>query len=468
MIHSGAGPARFDDPARLADTIVEKVGKTIVLALPLGLGKANHIANALYAKAVADRSIKLTIFTALTLEPPRAKSELERRFLDPIAQRLFAGYPPLAYAAAIHNNQVPPNIVINEFFFEAGQWLGSPYAQQHYICANYTHALRYVLDRGVNVVAQLVAHRADEAPRAYSLSCNPDLTLDLLARRRGGGADFLFAGQTNSELPFMPGDAAIGENEFDLMLESAATDFPLFAAPREPVALADYAVGLHAASIVPDGGTLQIGIGSLGEAVAQALGAAPARQRRLPHAAVAARLRAGRRRRGARGKIRRRPLRLQRIVRRRHARSVPRRHPQARGRRHRAARRLLPRLARLLPQPARDAARGRQEIRHDRDRLRQRALSRRGQQAAGAEKRALPQRRHDGDRARRRDLRRPRRRPHRQRRRRAVQLHRPELCLGGRALGDRAARDAQRRRAGSAPISSGATATPPSRATCAT
>ena len=37
------------------------------------------------------------------------------------------------------------------------------------------------------------------------------------------------------------------------------------------MALADYAAGLHAASIVPDGGTLQIGIGSLGEAVAQAL-----------------------------------------------------------------------------------------------------------------------------------------------------------------------------------------------------
>jgi acyl-CoA hydrolase len=271
MIHSGAGPARFSDPARLADSIVEKVGKTIVLALPLGLGKANHIANALYAKAAADSSIKLTIFTALTLEAPRAKNELERRFLEPIAQRLFAGYPPLAYAAAIHNNQVPPNIVVNEFFFEAGQWLGSPYAQQHYISANYTHALGYVLDRGVNVVAQLVAHRADEAPHAYSLSCNPDLTLDLLARRRGGGPDFLFAGQTNSELPFMLGDAAIGENEFDLLLDSAATDFPLFAAPREPVALADYAAGLHAASIVPDGGTLQIGIGSLGEAVAQAL-----------------------------------------------------------------------------------------------------------------------------------------------------------------------------------------------------
>ncbi len=212
MMHSGAGPATFDDPARLADAIVERVGKKIVLALPLGLGKANHIANALYDKASADPSLKLTIFTALTLEAPRAKNELERRFLDPIAQRVFAGYPALHYATAIRKGSVPANIEINEFFFEAGQWLDSLYAQQHYISANYTHALRYVLDRGVNVVGQLVAHRAAETARPYSLSCNPDLTCDLLKLRREGSADFMFCGQTNSELPFMRGDA-IGRGE---------------------------------------------------------------------------------------------------------------------------------------------------------------------------------------------------------------------------------------------------------------
>jgi acyl-CoA hydrolase len=271
MTRSGARPAAFDDAARLADAIVERVGKTIVLALPLGLGKANHIANALYAKAVADRSIRLTIFTALTLEPPRARQELERRFLEPLTRRVFAGYPALDYATAIHAGTVPPNVQINEFFFEAGQWLGSPYAQQNYISANYTHALGAVLDRGVNVIAQLVAHRDEEHPRPFSLSNNPDLTLDLLALRRQGRVNFLFAGQINSELPFMRNDAAIPADEFDLLLDSPATDFALFAPPREPVLLADYAAGLHAASMVPDGGTLQIGIGSLGDAVAQAL-----------------------------------------------------------------------------------------------------------------------------------------------------------------------------------------------------
>jgi acyl-CoA hydrolase len=271
MIHTSSAPVTFDDPVQIADAIVEKVGRKIVLAMPLGLGKANHIANALYDKAAADPSLRLTIFTALTLEPPRAKNELEHRFLDPIAQRVFAGYPPLHYAAAVHKGQVPANIEINEFFFEAGQWLGSPYAQQHYISANYTHALRYVLDRGVNVVGQLVAQRADEAAHPFSLSCNPDLTLDLLKLRRAGQADFLFCGETNAELPFLRNDAAIAAEELDFILARKASEFPLFAPPREPVALADYAAGLHAASTVPDGGTLQIGIGSLGEAITQGL-----------------------------------------------------------------------------------------------------------------------------------------------------------------------------------------------------
>jgi acyl-CoA hydrolase len=270
MSLAGAGPATFDDAARLADAIVERVGKTIVLALPLGLGKANHIANALYAKAVADPSLRLTIFTALTLEVPRARQELERRFLDPLAQRVFAGYPALDYATAVHAKTLPPNVEVNEFFFQAGQWLSSPYAQQHYISANYTHALHCVLDRGVNVVGQLVAHRAGEA-HPYSLSCNPDITVDLLALRRAGRVKFLFAGQVNSELPFMAGEAAVAADEFDFLLESRASDFALFGPPREPIPFADHAAGLHAASLVPDGGTLQIGIGSLGDAVAHAL-----------------------------------------------------------------------------------------------------------------------------------------------------------------------------------------------------
>ncbi len=267
---------RFDDADRLVQSILDRVGPRIVLALPLGLGKAPHIANALYARAAADPSIHLSIFTGLTLEKPRPGSDLERRFLGPLSQRLFDGYPDLAYAAALRRGTLPKNIEVEEFFFQAGQWLGVEAAQQHYVSANYTHVVPVLLERGVNVVAQLVAHRKDEgqgegARDAYSLACNTDLTLDFLEARRGGAARFVLAGEVNSELPFMPGEASRPAAEFDFVLDSPATDFPLFAPPREPIGLAQYACGLHAASTVVDGGTVQLGIGALGDAVAHGL-----------------------------------------------------------------------------------------------------------------------------------------------------------------------------------------------------
>ena len=264
-------PPIFADPDAVVDRILSDVGRSIVLGLPLGLGKANHLVNALFARAAADRSIRLTIFTALTLEKPRTKNVLEARFIDPVIDRLFGGYPDLAYAKALHAGKLPDNIEVNEFFFLAGQWLTSPQAQQHYIAANYTHALQYLLARGVNVVTQLVARRAVEGVTRYSVSCNTDITVDLLKARRAAKASFHMYGQVNSELPFMGGDADIAANEFAGVLDSPTTDFPLYAPPSEPVSDRKYAIGLQAARLVRDGGTLQIGIGQLGDALAQSL-----------------------------------------------------------------------------------------------------------------------------------------------------------------------------------------------------
>ncbi|MDQ8732569.1 acetyl-CoA hydrolase/transferase C-terminal domain-containing protein [Bradyrhizobium sp. LHD-71] len=261
----------FASAEAIAEKIIADVGKTIVLGLPLGLGKANHIANALFARAVADRSINLRIFTALTLEKPQPSSGLEKRFIGPVIERLFGGYPDLAYAKALHANALPPNVEVSEFFFLAGRWLGSPAAQQNYISANYTQAFNDFLSRGVNVVAQLVACRAvDGAPR-YSLSCNTDITVDLLKVRRAGGANFRMYGQVNSELPFMPGDGDLPASEFAGFLEAPDVEFPLFAPPAEPISDRKYAIGLHVSGLVRDGGTLQIGIGQISDALAQSL-----------------------------------------------------------------------------------------------------------------------------------------------------------------------------------------------------
>src|SRR5476651_1604480 len=96
-MRSGNVPVYFDQAEQLTDEILDRVGKNIVLALPLGLGKANHVANSLFRRAAGNPSMALRIFTALTLETPYAKQDLERRFLDPVSARLFGGYPSLAY-----------------------------------------------------------------------------------------------------------------------------------------------------------------------------------------------------------------------------------------------------------------------------------------------------------------------------------------------------------------------------------
>src|SRR6201992_3375753 len=179
-------PKLFSDPEALAEDIIRDVGTRLVVGLPLGLGKANHIINALYARAAADRAIDLTFFSALTLEKPKPANLLEARFITPVIDRLFGGYPDLAYAEALRHGRLAPNIRVIEFFFLAGRWMHVPAAQQNYISANYTHAASYLLARGLNVVTQLVAKRVVDGQPRYSLSSNTDTTLEVLKARAEG------------------------------------------------------------------------------------------------------------------------------------------------------------------------------------------------------------------------------------------------------------------------------------------
>ncbi|RWB31432.1 MULTISPECIES: acetyl-CoA hydrolase/transferase C-terminal domain-containing protein [unclassified Mesorhizobium] len=264
-------PDQHQQAESVADRIIERLGGRIVLALPLGLGKANLVANALFERAVDDKAIDLEIFTALTLERPSGSSDMERRFIEPLNERLYSGYPGLAFAKALRDGSLPENVRVSEFFFVAGRWLSVENAQQNYVSANYTHAGRYVLDRGINVVAQLVAKRGDGADAEYSLSCNSDITLDILPVLKARREPVLLVGEVSSQLPFMPGEAVLPAGEFDLILDGPDRDRPLFVVPREPVSAADHAIGIHAAGLAKDGGTLQIGIGSLGDALAAGL-----------------------------------------------------------------------------------------------------------------------------------------------------------------------------------------------------
>jgi acyl-CoA hydrolase len=259
----------------VADTveqILQTVQGDLVMAIPLGLGKPNPLVNALYRRIAASPERRLKLFTALSLEKPQGKSSLEAHFLEPLVARVFADYPDLDYVKALRAGTLPANIEVHEFFMKTGDYLGNDAAQQAFICTNYSFAVRDMMSQGVNVIAQAVASRvgADGRPE-LSLSCNPDLTFDLIERMQAQRRPLLAVAMVNHELPFMPGSAVAPAEMFDLVLDAPGCSHTIFAPPNASISWADYAIGLHAASLVPDGGTLQIGIGSLGDAIAQAL-----------------------------------------------------------------------------------------------------------------------------------------------------------------------------------------------------
>lgn len=259
------------DPAACADFIIERLDGELVVGTPLGLGKANYVLNELYRRACADGSINLTLITALTLEVPTPGSDLERRFLTPLNERLFTGYPPLEYAAARRAGTLPANVTVHEFFLAPGKWMGVASAQRDYISSNYTHVARDMLDRGVNVIVQMVSRGSHDRADTFSLSCNSDVTLDLLPAMRRANPAALMVGEINDQLPFMHGDALVERSYFDALCAVPGGGYTLFGPPKTPVSAADHAIGLHVSTLVRDGGTLQVGIGSMGDAVVNAL-----------------------------------------------------------------------------------------------------------------------------------------------------------------------------------------------------
>ena len=259
----------------VVDHILARGGDDVAIAAPLGLGKPNHLLNAIYRRIKTEPLRRLTVYTALSLDIPVPASDLERRFLGPFLARQFGeNYPRLDYVIDLKANRLPPNIRIQEFYFQSGAMLKSERAQQDYASINYTQVARDLADGPeLHAIVQLIARRAGGAGAArYSLSCNPDVTLDLLdAIAARGKPRPLMVGVVHPDLPFLSGDAEVDAQLFDLLIDGEAPPQPLFALPRDAVDLVEHAIGLHASALVRDGGTLQIGIGALSDALVSAL-----------------------------------------------------------------------------------------------------------------------------------------------------------------------------------------------------
>ena len=242
---------RNDALEAVVDHILAQATDHLAIAAPLGLGKPNHLLNAIYRRFKADSSRRLTIYTALSLDPPAPGSDLERRFLEPFLARQFgAEYPRLDYVIDLKANRLPANIRIQEFYFQSGAMLHALQAQRDYASINYTQVARDLADAAeLNAIVQLVARRGNGGAARYSLSSNPDVTLDVLdAIAAAGGRRPLLIGVVHPDLPFLGGAAEVDARLFDTIVDGDQPPQPLFAIPRDAVDLVEHAIGLHASA----------------------------------------------------------------------------------------------------------------------------------------------------------------------------------------------------------------------------
>ncbi len=264
----------YKDVKKSVDDVLDYMGNEINFSMTLALGKPILFINELYARAKQDPSIKLNIVTALALERPRMKSEIERRFLEPLVNRVFDGTPEFDYMHDFRAGRLPKNVAIYEFFNKAGGYMNTPEAQRNHLNSNYTHVVRDAIDFGCNVFGQLIGCRKINGKMMYSMGCNTDIcieAIDEMHKLRKQGGKVAIIGEVNTNMPFMYGDAVYPAEHYDILLHGKEFNYPLFGPPKDAVALKDHAIGLYVSSLVKDGGTLQVGIGALGDAIASGL-----------------------------------------------------------------------------------------------------------------------------------------------------------------------------------------------------
>jgi len=264
-----------DDVAKTVDDVINHVGKDIRFAMTLGLGKPVRFINELYRRAKEDPTIRLKIMTALSLEKPRGNSELEKRLIDPLVERIFGGYPDFDYMLDLRAGKLPKNVELFEFYSKAGAILNLPQQNRNHLPSNYTHVYRDAFwVQGTNVFGQLLGCREINGKMMYSMGCNTDICIgavDLLQGGKRRGEKMAIIAEVNENMPFMYGDAVYEAEEYDALLKGPQYNYRLFGPPKDAVTIKDHMIGFNVSTLIQDGGTIQVGIGALGDAIVAAL-----------------------------------------------------------------------------------------------------------------------------------------------------------------------------------------------------
>ncbi len=255
---------RCDTVQEAVDLAIQKLDGKVSVLSPLGIGAGNKFLNCMAAQAKRGE-LDLTVFAGLVLQKPQLAGGLRAKIMNPILKRAFEYYTPFDYVedcveASKNGMPLPDYLKFYCFFYLPGYSLNVPQAQLDYTPINFRDANESIVERGLNMVAMKASYRNGK----FNCGTNVDLVTRGIedVKKRGGQILLL----ETADMPYcLGGDADIPAKYIDYVVKS---DEPLFNMPHQPLTVVEHAIGHNIACIIPDGATLQIGIGQMADSIA--------------------------------------------------------------------------------------------------------------------------------------------------------------------------------------------------------
>lgn len=259
----------YSNAGDCADEIIARLNKKICVGIGCGVGKPVNFINALYLRAKSDPEIDLTIISALTLEKPKPQNELQRRLMEPMMSRIFEDGPDFEHVLDLRKNAIPDNVKLYEWMLPPGGYVMHDTGQKLHVASNFSDAPRDILSKDINIICQLAGSVEIDGKRMITSAGNSDVINELLEAviEKKKTSDRIIMAEVNSKAPFIWSDAMNEPEIFDYILEGDSFNQQPFCPPKEAISETNHMMGLYASLLVKDGGTLQVGIGSLGDAI---------------------------------------------------------------------------------------------------------------------------------------------------------------------------------------------------------
>lgn len=183
--------------------------------------------------------------------------------------RIFEDTLDFEHVLDLRKNAFPDNVHQYEWMLPPGGFFMHETAQRLHVASSFSEAPRDIIRKDINPLCHLGAAVEIDGKRVISGAGNSDVItplIDWMLKEKPNSERIVMA-EVNSKAPFIWGDMIYEPEMYDYIFEGESFNMTPFCPPKEAINEADHMMGFYSSLLVKDGGTIQVGIGSLGDAI---------------------------------------------------------------------------------------------------------------------------------------------------------------------------------------------------------